>query len=192
MPVPLNAPAPSPASTFAGFLARFAAPPSESADLWNDEALADDIATLSYEQALRTHSRCRLPNPPSPSDFDSPDSRLPTPAAVSAHADAAAGPASPWSSLDENRRSSSVTIRLSPTEYEQLRARATAARLTVSAYLRSCIFEVETLRAQVKDTLAQLRPIPPQAPPSPNNSTRPLHRWRFLAPWGAKHRTASA
>jgi hypothetical protein len=42
-------------------------------------------------------------------------------------------------------------------ECAQLRTRAAEAGLTVSAYLRSCTFEAESLRAQVKETLAELR-----------------------------------
>jgi hypothetical protein len=54
-------------------------------------------------------------------------------------------------------KSASITIRLSKAECAQLRKRAAEAGLTVSAYLRSCTFEAESLRALVKDTLAQLR-----------------------------------
>jgi hypothetical protein len=58
---------------------------------------------------------------------------------------------------DRNLKSASITIRLSKVECTQLRIRAAEAGLTVSAYLRSCTFETESLRALVKDTLAQLR-----------------------------------
>jgi len=47
--------------------------------------------------------------------------------------------------------------RLSQTECGQLRTRAAEAGLSISAYLRSCTFEAETLRSQVKEALAQLR-----------------------------------
>ena len=56
-----------------------------------------------------------------------------------------------------NLKCASITIRLSTAESAQLRNRAAEAGLTVSAYLRSCTFEAESLRALVKDTLAQLR-----------------------------------
>ena len=62
--------------------------------------------------------------------------------------------------LDRNLKSASITIRLSKVECAQLRKRAAEAGLTVSAYLRSCTFEAESLRALVKDTLAQLRSDP--------------------------------
>jgi hypothetical protein len=65
--------------------------------------------------------------------------------------------------LDENRRRSSVTVRLSEAESAQLQKRAAEAGLTVSAYLRSCTFEAETLRAQVKAALAELRAARPGA-----------------------------
>jgi hypothetical protein len=47
---------------------------------------------------------------------------------------------------------------MSEAEYTQLQERAAEAGITVSAYLRSCTFEAESLRAQVKETLALLRP----------------------------------
>ena len=46
---------------------------------------------------------------------------------------------------------------LSMAEHAQLRSRAAEAGLTLSAYLRSCTVEAESLRAQVKLTLAKLR-----------------------------------
>jgi hypothetical protein len=65
-----------------------------------------------------------------------------------------------------NLKSASITIRLCKAENAQLRRRATEAGLSVSAYLRSCTFEAETLRALVKDTLAQLRAAPPESGPA--------------------------
>jgi predicted lysophospholipase L1 biosynthesis ABC-type transport system permease subunit len=61
------------------------------------------------------------------------------------------------SALERNLKSASITIRMSHEECAQLRTRAADAGLTVSAYLRSCTFEAESLRAQVKDALSQLR-----------------------------------
>jgi len=60
-------------------------------------------------------------------------------------------------------KSVSITLRVSPDEAGQLRLRAREAGLTVSAYLRSCTFEAEALRAQVKEALAELRQasVPP-------------------------------
>ena len=65
-----------------------------------------------------------------------------------------------------------ITLRMSAAECEQLRDRAAEAGLSVSAYLRSCAFEVESLRLQVKDTVAKLR----------DQQTRPARQFR-LWPW---------
>jgi hypothetical protein len=176
-------------ASFASFLTRLAAPAAKARDMWSDAELGDDVVTLSYEQALHTHGRTRLSNPHSPSsppDFDLPDSRQTVPAAAPAPAKAAAGPAPHLASLEESRKSSSVTIRLSQIECEQLRERAAAAGLTVSAYLRSCIFEVETLRSQVKNMLTQLRSgavvenEPQQAKTEPPRAAALARRWLVL------------
>jgi hypothetical protein len=53
--------------------------------------------------------------------------------------------------LAENRKSASITIRLSKPECAQIHQRAASAGLTVLAYLRSCVLEAESLRAQVKE-----------------------------------------
>jgi hypothetical protein len=60
---------------------------------------------------------------------------------------------------------------MSQAECAQLHSRAAEAGLTVSAYLRSCTFEAESLRAMVKDTMAQLRSA--QTQPKPANSANP-------------------
>jgi hypothetical protein len=59
--------------------------------------------------------------------------------------------------LGRDLKCASITIRLSEAECAQLRQRAAEAGLTISAYLRSCTFEAESLRALVRDTMAQLR-----------------------------------
>jgi hypothetical protein len=64
------------------------------------------------------------------------------------------GPARPPS---RDLKRASVTIRMSAVECARLHARAAESGLTVSAYLRSCTLEVESLRAQVKEALAGLR-----------------------------------
>jgi hypothetical protein len=166
-------------SSFASLLAALATPASTAADrapTWNDDGLEDDVATLSYERALRTHARYRSGNLPT---ADPTDRSLTQPAdpgpiqsyetisadeSIAAPANAHAEPRVTRGSvtaLDRNLKSSSITIRLSHAECAQLRKRAAEAGLTVSAYLRSCTFEAESLRAMVKDTLAQLRPEPP-------------------------------
>ena len=59
--------------------------------------------------------------------------------------------------MERDLKCASITIRLSEAECAQLRQRAAEAGLTISAYLRSCTFEAESLRALVRDTMAQLR-----------------------------------
>jgi hypothetical protein len=163
-------------SSFAGFLAALAAPAADDSPAWNDDDLEDDVATLSYERALRAHARYR------PADLcdDSPilkDNSGPTRSvkpllvpdstavetakpAANPRANAGIVPESTQfhsSASDRNLKTSSITIRLNHAECAQLRKRAADAGLTVSAYLRSCTFEAESLRAQVKEALAQLR-----------------------------------
>jgi predicted DNA binding CopG/RHH family protein len=169
-------------STFASLLARFVAQAPASAVAAKDDGLADDVVSLSYEQALQAHARYR----PAASldalradEFALPNSDLPPSSQPEQIASQAA--ASPPDAANR-RKSASVTIRMSHEESEQLRARAAAAGLTISAYLRSCIFEVESLRAQVKDALAQLRAESPAAPLEQEESVPPLStRWRFFS-----------
>jgi hypothetical protein len=171
---------PSPnAPSFAGLLASFAAPLSAAASrapAWNDEALEDDVATLSYERALRAHARYRSETPGedalplgaisssiggrdgfpgafgSAGEIRNPTADAPTRAKIAADATQVQS-----SALQKNLKSTSITIRMSSAECAQLRIRAAEAGLTVSAYLRSCTFEAESLRAQVKEVMAQLR-----------------------------------
>jgi hypothetical protein len=181
----------SPASeSFAGLLATLALPKQKSGvpddedpshvqthrSTWDDDGLEDDVTTLSYEHALRAHSRYRPDSAVDRSLAQIPDSKpLAAKPAIRARAHPAAAraiqqtatSASPQSgsgdrqatvpALERNLKSASITIRLSTTECAQLRKRAAEAGLTVSAYLRSCTFEAESLRAMVKDTLAQLQ-----------------------------------
>jgi predicted DNA binding CopG/RHH family protein len=60
-------------------------------------------------------------------------------------------------SAQEEKRSASVTVRLSAAECALLKQRAAEAGLTLSAYLRSCTFEAEALRTQVKQAIQELR-----------------------------------
>jgi predicted DNA binding CopG/RHH family protein len=204
--------APSPnASSFASLLAALAAPapkpePKPSTD-WNDSGLADDIATLSYEQALRTHTRYRSADLPYQQDTTGGQSSrrrtpeaTPTPPAAQ-NKTAAADPRTRRrpAALEENRKSASITIRLSKDEGAQLRERAAEAGLTVSAYLRSCIFEAEALRTQVREALAQFRSaavtdaVADQKTPSkPVASAAPAWRTRLFPRWSASHGAARA
>ena len=126
-------------TSFAGILASATDPP------WNDDGLADDVATISYERALRAHARPGGATPQKEADPDPPR----------------AAPAEPGAGC-RKLKTASITLRLSEPECAQVRQRAEEAGLTVSAYLRSCALEVESLRAQVKETLAQLRSSPAQ------------------------------
>lgn len=66
-----------------------------------------------------------------------------------------------------NLKRASITIRLSVAECARLKARAAESGLTVSEYLRSCTLEVESLRAQVKETLARMRAPDPAEKKAP-------------------------
>ncbi len=146
--------------SFAGILAKLAAPQNTAAQgpdaPWNDDGLDDDVATISYERALHAHARV-------PAQGFSPEPQPePVQSSQTGNAETASGAAG---SRIKNAR---FTIRLSEPECAQMRQRAAEAGMTVSAYLRSCTLEVESLRAQVKQTLAEMRntapkPAPPQA-----------------------------
>jgi len=157
-------------SSFAGFLSALTSPALASqSGSWNNDALADDVTTLSYESALKSHSRYKP-------EFDP----LPPPAAAVAHDgvspdsgslfSTAAGKPQSAAVKPGDHKSSSITIRMSEAECAQLKQRAAEAGMTISAYLRSCTFEAEALRGQVKEALAQLRAAAsandkPAAPP---------------------------
>jgi hypothetical protein len=164
--------------SFASFLASLAAPPQPAGPEWNDDQLGDDVATLSYEQALRTHGQYRPPAsdqgpaPGSESGQSRPDR-------------------TPSASPDRSLKRASITIRLTEPECAQLRRRAAEAGITVSAYLRSCALEVESLRTQVKGTLAHLRestPVP--APTLPSRQKPWFHFWSFGRRMGIGGRAA--
>lgn len=161
---------------FAGLLAALAAAKPTKLPEWNEDEPVQDVATLSYERALRTHARYKsgttrakvsdtgavLLNPASQTE-----TRTQTPSRASRKAEAD----DPVKSCSFDRKCASVTIRISRAECEQLHARAAEAGLTISAYLRSCTFEAEALRAQVKEALAELRSAP-AGESSPATATR--------------------
>ena len=219
----------SAAPSFAGLLAALASPgdkPSSAGrkdpPLWEDDNLADDIATLSYESALRAHSRYRAPgggsggseNPLAQGASDllemlREDGLVPASAPVAeppaeglSASQTAAPVAQPEASrpqlplFERNLKDASITIRLSKAECAQLHRRAAEAGLTVSAYLRSCTFEAESLRTMVKETLAQLRSATAQTNPAPARDSwlRRLGQWmvRLLNPWQGHQRVARA
>lgn len=181
-----------PPSPFAGVLAAAAAPTRKSAPAWDDE-LADDVISLSYERALSTHARYRgsarndcaltdLPSPEPPRTAAAPLPQAPASPAAAPGARNVPLPLAP----EKHRKDASITVRFSSEECEQLHRRAQQAGLTVSAYLRSCTLEAETLRALVKSTLAQMQ-NPSQAPsaaePSASRPKKPRSAWlRNLLP----------
>ncbi len=157
-------------------LAGFAAAPGRPARGHDGhDGLEDDVATISYEQALRTHARRRpaaalgLPFEPealAPAESEvapqiakpvaSTEEKPPASVRISEWAAETKNPA-----LEASRKAASITIRLTQAECDQVHERAAAAGLTASAYLRSCLFEAETLRAQVKEALDQFRTAGP-------------------------------
>ena len=84
MPGTAETPQPPKASRFASLLAGFAALTDKTGEAasrsqhvsanWNDDDLKEDVATISYEQALRTHARRR---PPFVRDLPDPTESLP-------------------------------------------------------------------------------------------------------------------
>jgi predicted DNA binding CopG/RHH family protein len=173
-----------PSSTFAGLLAALSARPRETAERspdWSGDGLADDVATLSYERALRAHGRYRaseaggraLTQPEGKESLrifeaDPAEPGRAAPGAAEHRVASGIADAEPESASgiatahDRNLKSASITIRVSQAECDQLRQRAADAGLTVSAYMRSCTFEAERLRELVKDTLAQWRSEQPK------------------------------
>ena len=232
-----TATATSPAnSSFASLLAALASPAHRSgasdeesvrtgqrfSSAGNDDGLEDDIATLSYERALRAHARYRTANQPlsqgaesGPIGFEAnlplpsttvsqPSSRSATSAVRDRIAKSTAEPDPELhrcreTPFERNLKSASITIRLSKTECAQLHRRAADAGLTVSAYLRSCTFEAESLRAMVKDTMAELRltkakiKLPDPEPARPAGIRR-VTEWlvRLLSPWHGNQSVARA
>lgn len=173
--------------SFAGLLASLTDPDDKPFASAADDGLEDDIATLSYERALRAHARYRPQEPAIPPLQDAPRSSNSAATRAAGPFTAQSAPAAPPPSKQTDsspvRASSapwhpepalkcaSITIRLSQAECEQLRHRAAEAGLTVSAYLRSCTFEAESLRTMVKEAMGQLRSL--QAAQASPSSARP-------------------
>jgi hypothetical protein len=160
------APASSSPSSFASMLASLASSAQKPLPAWNDDALAEDVATLSYEQALRTHSRNRDPGAaelPAPHPMANGGFQTTAPVIQRGAVDGQASAEKSTADPQLRRKASSVTIRLTQAEAAQLHDRANEAGLTISAYLRSCIFEAETLRAEVRAALARIRSASPNS-----------------------------
>ena len=169
---------PQAARSFAGLLEEYAAPQDKFPPARDFDGLEDDVATLTYEHALKAAAGYR--RDPGP-DLERNDIET-APANVRKEPHAlpplfAEPPPAP-----APVKSASITVRLSAEENGRLRARAAEASLTVSAYLRSCAFEVETLRAQVKDAIARMHESEPGPPPHRRSW---LRRFFFRAPKAA-------
>ncbi|MFP5248416.1 MAG: plasmid mobilization protein [Acidobacteriota bacterium] len=180
-----NQPGTPPDTSFASLLAALAAPKVHPSPGFDDllDGLQDDVATLSYERALQTHGRYKASDPvyppaPSAGRGAPPDRPLPAaaPDPAAEHKPAAPAPACP-ADPEAGRKRASVTLRMSRAECARLQQLAAEAGLTVSAYLRFCAFEVESLRAQVKTALAEMRT------PQTGTASASGPRWlRFFRP----------
>jgi hypothetical protein len=154
----------APTASFARLFSSLATPETSSRSTgaetaWGEatpnEEPSADAGALTYEGALRRGAR-----------FFSGDGLTADDARAQAGAECVRpngpgtihpSPAGAQAEMDAGKRRASVTLRLSRAECMQLKQRATEAGLTVSAYIRSCTFEAETLRAQVKQAVQQLR-----------------------------------
>ncbi len=175
-------------ASFAGLLASLAGPPKREA-AWNDDELADDVATISYEQALRAHGGVSKGRGDPPPVDDPRTGKASAENTTEQDSDAQSTTAA------KPLKTASITIRLSESECAQLRRRAGEASMTLSAYLRSCTLEVESLRAQVKTTLAELRncaevaPGRPGEPAHPGDKRSALDRlWKWVSCLGKRSR----
>jgi hypothetical protein len=179
---------------------RLSSPGRRSASAWSDDGLEDDVATLSYEYALKAHARYRAPDQlliPLAEAGIVPAAAVPVPVAKRLHAEHPQTEARGLrTALARNLKDASITIRMSKAECAQLQKRAAEAGLSVSAYLRSCTVEAESLRAMVKETLEQLRAATNEEKPAGLRPSR-LGRWsgelgRLLTPWRNSQRVARA
>lgn len=179
------------APDFAGLLAALTSPARKAEPAWNDDELADDVATLSYETALRTHARYKavgtgdgaltqvedseamrkLAQRDSVYTAQSATKPMMRECCDDAERKSAAGS---LAAIKEDRKRASITIRMSKADCEQLKRRAAEAGLSMSAYLRSCTFEAEALRTQVKEALADLRKANATENPSTPDQMRSL------------------
>jgi hypothetical protein len=177
-------------------------PERKPVSAWSDDGLEDDIATLSYERALKTHARYRATDQLPAQLYEAEIEPAPTESVVAVGAKHSfTAPPEPNAlgvrrAFARNLKDASITIRMSKAECAQLQTRAAEAGLSVSAYLRSCTVEAESLRAMVKETLEQLRAAKTEAEPVPLRRSW-LSRWsdwlgRILTPWHGSQRAARA
>jgi predicted DNA binding CopG/RHH family protein len=156
------------------------AAPAAKNRFWDEGKLAKDVVSLSYESAIggRTRDASVEGVEPAIASNGRGTAGAPRPRAIdtraidttnagnTADAADAAEMTEEWNGTERparqqppelDLRTSSVTIRLSQGECARLRRRASEAGMTVSAYLRSCVLEADSLRAQVKVALGELR-----------------------------------
>lgn len=123
------------------------------------EPHAEDTVSLSYEEALKKHARRPFAEEMARIG-ELASAELQTrrdPAAASVAAPVSDPATAPVSAPVTSTKSASITLRMGAKESAMLRQRAAAAGISVSAYIRSCIFEAEELRAQVKQALAEIK-----------------------------------
>lgn len=134
-----------------------------------------ESSPLSYEEALRLHSRCAndaksssnaaklTAGPPDTSAH--PAQRKTKRAAQNSRSSVertsqdVALSLQPVQSIPVLPRRESVSLRLTEMELTLLKERSSECGLSVSAYMRSCVLDTEQLRAQVKQTLAEMRAL---------------------------------
>jgi hypothetical protein len=61
------------------------------------------------------------------------------------------------------RRTTALSLRITSTEHAMLKRRAADSNLSVSCYIRNCVLEVESLRAQLTRRLEEQRPAQMQS-----------------------------
>jgi hypothetical protein len=146
--------APSPnADDFATFLAKLSEQPGIHAAHEMDDALGEEMELLSYEHALRAP----VPKPTKPVPPATPSATLATGETT-------------ISLVTTEKRKIRTSICVTQSENALLHQRAAENGLSVSAYVRACVFEVEALRAQVKQMMAQVHTASASAefsPPKP-------------------------
>lgn len=116
-----------------------------------NELFTDDTLSLSYEEALKKHARRPL------AEEMMRIGELAAAELETRRVSSATQTFAPTTAPLANTKAASITLRMSKDESDILRKRAAAAGITISAYIRSCIFEAEELRAQVKNALAEIR-----------------------------------
>jgi len=149
---------------------------------WDESALADDVSTITYEQALRAARPVRAAKLATRALLEDNPPVLPVWRASKSEQLIRTGEKKP--------RTASITIRVTAEEQIRLQERALAAGLSVSAYLRSCIFETEALRSQVKIALEQMQTASSQTT-SILSDKKASPKWRMrLFPGWSRSRTS--